>query len=97
MDKDELKSKALTVDESSEKIQFDDCNVKENKNSDKKFKKFHKSNKVKDLPLIDLVEFAFIKNDPINRSDLEKKRDCLLARQVQNWTEVHKSRRNEKI
>jgi len=68
--REEPRSKALTSDESSEKIYFDDCSIKENKNTDKKFKKSTKSEKLKELPLIDLVEFALIRKDPFDRPEI---------------------------
>lgn len=76
---------------------FDDCSIKENKNIVKKFKKSPKSEKLKDLPLIDLVDFAEIKRESFERSEIQKIKDNLLARQVENWNEIQKSRRNEKL
>lgn len=96
-EKDEPKSKALTLDESSEKIFYDDCSIKENKTSDKKLKKLHKSEKVRQLPQIDLIDHAFISKELFSRVEIEKKRSSLLSRQVENWNEIQKSRRNEKL
>lgn len=56
-----------------------------------------KSDKLKELPLIDLVDFAEIRKECFGRSEIQKIKDNLLARQVENWNEIHKSRRNEKL
>lgn len=56
-----------------------------------------KSDKLKELPLIDLVDFAEIRKECFGRSEIQKIKDNLLARQVENWNEIQKSRRNEKL